>query len=246
MTVLMEPGPLEVGHGGFCNSRIKQGPRRCRKTAGWGTGHKGVGACKLHGGATPNHQKAAERQILWGSIRELVEHHRPGTVDPIAGLLEVVADTWAMRRALWHLVGGLVPEGGHAYTEVLDPDDDGDGRPLLEYVPATPAGLWSPDHKGDARPHVLIAMLHEATRDHLQACRYALDAGIAERQVRLAEETAERIAGVLRAMATGVLELLAAAGAEAGMRREVETGLPAVMRTALEQARTIDTTSEEN
>lgn len=44
-----------------CGAKTRGGGA-CRRPAGWGTGHAGVGRCKLHGGATPNHQKSAEDQ----------------------------------------------------------------------------------------------------------------------------------------------------------------------------------------
>jgi hypothetical protein len=40
-------------------STEKRGGGRCTQAAGWGTDHPGIGACKLHGGCTPNHRRAA-------------------------------------------------------------------------------------------------------------------------------------------------------------------------------------------
>lgn len=238
MTLALEPGPLEVGHEGRCNARTKQTGGRCKKPAGAGTDHLGVGACKLHGGSTPSHEKAAATAILEGSIAELVARHRPGLerVDPHVALLEVVGDTWALRRALWGLVGGLRAVGAHGY-EVGREGQTGDGRLVLEWVPADPGAMWGPDHKGDARPHVLVGMLHEATREHLQACKLAIDAGIAQRQIELAEGQAEIIAGVLRAMAAGVLEQLRVLGGDQVLVAGLEGVLPGLMRGALESAR---------
>lgn len=42
----------QAGIVGFCGARTRQGGT-CRKPAGWGTDHPGVGRCRLHGGATP-------------------------------------------------------------------------------------------------------------------------------------------------------------------------------------------------
>ena len=36
-----------------CGARARSTGGRCRKPAGWGTDHNGVGRCRLHGGATP-------------------------------------------------------------------------------------------------------------------------------------------------------------------------------------------------
>jgi hypothetical protein len=36
----------------ICGAKTRAGTP-CKKPAGWGTNHKGIGKCKLHGGATP-------------------------------------------------------------------------------------------------------------------------------------------------------------------------------------------------
>ena len=48
--------------GELCGSKKKQGTGTCTKPAGWGTDHVGFGNCKLHGGASPNGVKHAEKQ----------------------------------------------------------------------------------------------------------------------------------------------------------------------------------------
>lgn len=45
-----------------CGARKKDG-ERCRRPAGWGTGHKGVGQCRAHGGNTPGNVIASEREL---------------------------------------------------------------------------------------------------------------------------------------------------------------------------------------
>lgn len=47
-----------------CGARRRQGDGVCRRPAGAGTNHVGFGRCKLHGGATPNHDLAAARAHL--------------------------------------------------------------------------------------------------------------------------------------------------------------------------------------
>src|SRR4051794_2422133 len=46
--------------GALCGAQRRNGDP-CRRPAGWGTQHAGYGACKLHGGSTPNgHVHAAK------------------------------------------------------------------------------------------------------------------------------------------------------------------------------------------
>jgi len=54
----------EVVNHPICGARKRQGDGVCRRPAGAGTNHVGFGRCKLHGGATPNHDLAAARARL--------------------------------------------------------------------------------------------------------------------------------------------------------------------------------------
>jgi hypothetical protein len=46
-----------------CGAKKRAGGK-CTLAAGWGTSHPGSGACKFHGGAAPNHVKAAAKNEL--------------------------------------------------------------------------------------------------------------------------------------------------------------------------------------
>lgn len=70
----------------FCGAtRRRTDDIECRRPAGWGTSHPGVGRCKLHGGATPTHVNASqiatarEHAVLYGVPRQ---------VHPLDGLME--------------------------------------------------------------------------------------------------------------------------------------------------------------
>ena len=62
MTVETEEQSHEVNPG-KCNARGRSGSL-CGLSAGWGTKHPGIGACKLHGGSMPNHMIKAQREIV--------------------------------------------------------------------------------------------------------------------------------------------------------------------------------------
>jgi hypothetical protein len=51
-----------------CGARARTGGR-CGLPAGWGTGHAGIGACKLHGGAMPNHEVHARRVLAERAVQ---------------------------------------------------------------------------------------------------------------------------------------------------------------------------------
>jgi hypothetical protein len=44
----------------YCDANTRSGGK-CRRPGGWGTDHVGAGRCKLHGGSTRNHRRAARR-----------------------------------------------------------------------------------------------------------------------------------------------------------------------------------------
>ncbi|MCP4871624.1 MAG: hypothetical protein GY898_23185 [Proteobacteria bacterium] len=48
----------------LCGAKKTRGPGACSRPAGWGTPHPGRGRCKWHGGRTPSHVKAAQKEEL--------------------------------------------------------------------------------------------------------------------------------------------------------------------------------------
>ena len=62
-----------------CTGRSKRTQDQCMKTAGWGTDHKGVGPCKLHGGLTPKPAYVAATDSMEGLIQKY--EHDPAIFD---------------------------------------------------------------------------------------------------------------------------------------------------------------------
>ena len=78
---------------GKCNGKGRTG-RLCARPAGWGTSHAGIGRCKLHGGSTPTHVQAAQREIVKREAEQLglsIEQ------DPATAIINLV----------WRCVGDL-------------------------------------------------------------------------------------------------------------------------------------------
>ena len=59
----MATTPEQRDRHAMCGASKRNG-ETCRAYAGQGTNHPGTGACKFHGGATPNHDKRAVKQEL--------------------------------------------------------------------------------------------------------------------------------------------------------------------------------------
>jgi hypothetical protein len=153
----------------------------CHRPEGWGTDHAGTGRCKLHGGATSSHKTAAKAE----AARKAVDTYGlPREIDPAAALLEEV------HRTAGH-VAWL-----HEKVREIHADDLVWG--VVEEVDKGASEFVGVDVTKAARPSVWLD-LYRAERKHLvDVTKAALAAGIAERQVRLAEQQGALIGGVIQ------------------------------------------------
>lgn len=95
-----------------CGARKRQEPHdACKRPAGWGTDHVGVGSCRYHGGASPSGKKAAatvkaEREVQ-ALAAQLLATAAP-VVNPLERLLALAGETDAWLTAARVRVGGLL------------------------------------------------------------------------------------------------------------------------------------------
>lgn len=76
MNPVMEPDPSQPGRGApdrpRCGAKKRDGSGdTCKRGAGQGTDHVGIGRCSLHGGNTPAHVVAAERVVAERAVDTL-------------------------------------------------------------------------------------------------------------------------------------------------------------------------------
>lgn len=163
-----------------CGGKKKQGRGKCTRPKGWGTKHPGRGKCKLHGGSTKSHQAAAEREAAEEAV---VTYGLPLEIDPLQALLEEVYRTAGHVAWLNQVIRGLEQDNltrGVTKTVQLP-----DGTKRIE----AGAGL-----------SVWVG-LYQSERAHLaKVAKAAVDAGIEERLVHIAEEQAKQLASVIRAI----------------------------------------------
>ncbi len=160
----------------ICGARKTDGSGTCSQVAGFGTSHVGYGRCKFHGGASPNGEKFAMRERARHTVDTL---GLPADIDPQTALLEEVQRTAGHVRWLADLVAELDESGLKQIT------DDARGR------------IWE-------KPSVWMEM-YQAERAHLvRASAEAIKCGVSERLVRLAENYAEQLVGVLTAFASAL------------------------------------------
>lgn len=152
---------------------------------------KGATVCGQHGGrATQVQRRAMERVALMSAEGEIADLMRACDVPeqhPIDGLLECVRVAGAMMRVLSHKVGSL-KEDPSIQTFVVEGKKG--GSPETVKI-AAEDGFWGVNHMGDQTPHVFLPLLRTWQEAYAKACKMALDAGIDERRLRLAEATGD-------------------------------------------------------
>lgn len=179
--------PPELSYRGHlkaeCGARTKRGTV-CSKTAGFGTDHVGFGQCKHHGGSTANGIKFAaklqaaalaadEDRRLDGRTLELV-------VDPFDAVLKML-----YKAAGWEAFCTRKVVALEEATLLVD----------HERVTTTSGdGLTRVERSNERSLHVWVVEQQRARSEVARLAKVAIDAGVAERYVRVAEQTAELVA----------------------------------------------------
>lgn len=178
----------------LCGAKKKNG-ELCRKFAGEGTNHPGVGRCKYHLGNTKGHQKNAVKVEVQ---RRLLEIGDPIEMNPINALL------WTVNLSAGH----------------------------LEFIRRELAGY----DQADSFDRQVLLRVYNDERDRLsRTAKLAVDAGVAERAVKLAETYGEMLAELI----SGILDDLA-------LNKRQRAEVPAVVKRHLlavdtkAQARALD------
>lgn len=165
-----------ASEGRICGAKTKRGGV-CQLPAGAGTDHVGWGKCKFHMGCTPAVSKAAAREAAeYAALRlgDEIEFLEPGEA-----LLQEVRRSAGFVRWIQNRI---------AFWDQADQPEEERLRLLLEM---TEAG-WS---------RSALVDVYQRERKHLaRTCKMALDAGVAERAVRLAEDQGRLLANALQAI----------------------------------------------
>lgn len=169
-----------------CGAKKRQGEGICTQRAGKGTNHVGWGQCHLHGGSMRNNVKNAERaQAMDAAEKMVATYGLPRNVDPVAAVLEEIA------RTAGHIdwLGSVIRD--------LEPDALAWGRTKVEDIRASEVAGVNTTHA--AAVNVWLDLYHRERAHLVKVCAAAMSHGIAERQVRLAEQQGSLLADVLRA-----------------------------------------------
>lgn len=168
----------------FCGARKKNG-KPCEAEAGKGTDHLGFGPCKHHGGMTPAHQKAAAKMM---ARHHAVVMGAPVDIDPFAALL------WTVRIA-----AGEVAYCNTMVATIMQ--SDAVARPVtIKRRPLSEGKDGEDPHtyveevtEHSPQLHLWIQTRRDALDRLAKFSKLAVDAGVAERQIQLAERYGEMI-----------------------------------------------------
>jgi hypothetical protein len=170
---------------GLCGGKTRS-RKPCRKTAGWGTSHQGVGRCSLHGGATPTHEISGQVTL---ARREFMAMGRPLDVDPIEAILECIRITAGEVQYASERISEL------EHDELVGPVVT--SRPLKEEKGAEDPSVYVEEF-GQPALHIWVKVRHDAMDRLVNYSKAAVAAGIAERQVKIAEGQAQQLAELYR------------------------------------------------
>lgn len=178
-----------------CTGHISSGEEQGRACTN--PPRRGGYVCRYHGGNIGVVQRAAETRLklmeAQGEIAALMAQCDLPDQDPAMGLLEVVRVSGAMMRLLTVKVGELSEDP--EVHEVLVESKTGE---LSTKKVSGLDGFWGYTKDGEMTPHPYVQLLKVWNERYEKACSVALSSGIAERQVRLAEQQAELVGLVVK------------------------------------------------
>lgn len=171
-----------------CSARSKRSGEQCKNKAILG----GI-TCRMHGSATKRSQAAAERRVQETlAARAAATYGLPRDIDPAAALLEEV-----------HRTAGHVAWLAQKIRELDDTDLVWN---LTEETEKTTTLVPGTDRKMTARPSVWLDLYHRERRHLVHVSKAAVDSGISERLVHLAEQQGAVLAAVIRRSMDAVLD----------------------------------------
>lgn len=188
--------PIDTGHDSrqaharnYCNAARRQQPGPCTRPAGWGTEHVGYGNCKLHGGNTAAGRAHGAKLM---ALDNAVVMGAPIDIEPHDALV------WCVRLAAGEvsycnlMVASLMPreaKGSVVTTKVRPLSEGKDGE--------SPSQTVEEITYGPPALHLWIKVRQDAVASLAKYSKMALEAGVAERQVQLAEKYGQLIGQVI-------------------------------------------------
>lgn len=192
-------------HAAKCTAKSKRTGNPCRNAA-----VTGATVCRLHGGAAPQVRRAgavrAARLEAHAEAERMVA--RAGVdADPIEHLLESLHRAAALCEVWGQMVAALDAKAEREARQAetlrgeLGYDVDRDPASPNDLVVRPGDLLLALNYRGEAHVHPFVTEYQTALDRRARFAKLCIDAGIAERQVRLAEQQAQVMVQILRAFA---------------------------------------------
>lgn len=187
-----------------CTAHSSRTRQRCKKAA-----VAGATVCGTHGGSAPQVRNAGRRRAA-----ELEAHAEAARMVAVAGVdadpIEHLVDSLLRTTALMLVYGAMVADLDEAAARDLEQWPDVDTRGELGYLEAADDShdelrvvakdrLLGLDRHGAATLHPFVVEYHRLIEVRAKLAKMAIDAGVEERRVHLAEQQGQIIVEVLRA-----------------------------------------------
>lgn len=153
---------------------------QCQLAAGWQTDHPGTGRCRYHGGLTKqsNTKALRERLIEQAKVDEMIYGSPVEQIDPGEAIMQELARTAGHVQWLFEQL----------QTEEAELVESGE----------SPSKVLKQYTKLGQTPSVYIDLYFRERQHLMQVAKTAAGMGIAERQIRLAEEQGRLLANVIQ------------------------------------------------
>jgi hypothetical protein len=175
-----------------CGAKTKSG-NPCGRPTGWGTGHAGVGRCKLHGGASPQAELTGQVALARSELAVMGVELPAESHEAILKCIRIAHGEVAYCTA-------RIAELGH---------DEAVGQPVLtterprklEKGAESKAERVIECRQESPRLNIWVVARHAAMDRLVAYSATALKAGVEERQVKIAEQQGAMVAEAFRLFA---------------------------------------------
>lgn len=193
----------------LCGATRKHDGGTCSRGAGWGTDHPGTGHCKFHGGRTPNGILFAARQEA-----QITGMHMALDIEPHEALIACLRISSGQLAFATRQVEELT------IKQMTIADETTVGKTI--FTDDGPVEFEEVRKTTKADLHIWIKVQQECMDRVAKYAKMAIDAGVEERRVRIAEKWGDDLSRVLK----GILDALVLS--EAQKKRA-----PEIVRTEL-------------
>lgn len=168
---------------------------------------KGGTVCPAHGGSAPQVKQAAKARAAALTVHKTAERMvaRAGVdVDPIEHLLESLHRAAALVEVWGEMVAGLDEEAARRaeehgfYRGEIGYSESKDEESPDELVVVSHDTLLALNRSGQATIHPFVTLYEQALERRARFAKLCIDAGVAARQVELAERQGQMLVQVIR------------------------------------------------